>query len=109
MSPSKGATNPHRIVVVGGGAAGLELVTRLGHRYASGGAAEVTLIERARTHLWKPLLHAVAAGSLAEEERQQVVHEGTFAAPRGPVHQERPLQPASVRGAHRNCPQATPP
>jgi len=70
MSPSKGATNPHRIVVVGGGAAGLELVTRLGHRYASGGAAEVTLIERARTHLWKPLLHAVAAGSLDRDRHE---------------------------------------
>ena len=70
MSPSKGATNPHRIVVVGGGAAGLELVTRLGHRYAGGGAAEVTLIERARTHLWKPLLHAVAAGSLDRDRHE---------------------------------------
>jgi NADH dehydrogenase len=55
---------PHRIVVVGGGAAGLELVTRLGHRLGRRGRASVTLVECARTHLWKPLLHAVAAGSL---------------------------------------------
>jgi NADH:ubiquinone reductase (H+-translocating) len=52
----------HRILVVGGGAAGLELVTRLGDRL--GRRASITLVECARTHLWKPLLHAVAAGSL---------------------------------------------
>src|SRR5260370_10043989 len=54
----------HRIVVVGGGAAGLELVTRLGNRLGRRARASVTLVESARTHLWKPLLHAVAAGSL---------------------------------------------
>ena len=60
---------PHRIVVVGGGAAGLELVTRLGDRLSrrrssSKLGARVTLVECARTHLWKPLLYEVAAGSL---------------------------------------------
>ena len=54
----------HRIVVVGGGAAGPELVTRLGDRLGRRGWASVTLIECARTHLWKPLLHAVAAGNI---------------------------------------------
>ena len=54
----------HRIVVVGGGAAGLELVTRLGDRLGRRSRASVTLVECARTHLWKPLLHAVAAGSI---------------------------------------------
>jgi NADH:ubiquinone reductase (H+-translocating) len=54
----------HRIVVVGGGAAGLELVTRLGNRLGRRGRASVTLVECGRTHLWKPLLHAVAAGSI---------------------------------------------
>ena len=56
--------NLHRIVVVGGGAAGLELVTQLGDRLGRRSRAAVTLVECARTHLWKPLLHAVAAGSL---------------------------------------------
>lgn len=55
---------PHRIVVVGGGAGGLELVTRLGEKYGRDGRAQVTLVDRSRTHLWKPLLHAVAAGAL---------------------------------------------
>jgi len=54
----------HRVVVVGGGAAGLELVTRLGDRLGRRKRAAVTLVESARTHLWKPLLHAVAAGSI---------------------------------------------
>ncbi len=58
----------HRIVVVGGGAAGLGLVTKLGDTLAKHGRAEVTLIERARTHLWKPLLHSVAAGSMDRSE-----------------------------------------
>src|ERR1700730_2249386 len=54
----------HRILVVGGGAAGLELVTRLGDRLGRRSRASITLVECARTHRWKPLLHAVAAGSL---------------------------------------------
>src|SRR5882724_5001122 len=54
----------HRIVVVGGGAAGLELVTRLGERLGRRSRASVTLVDGARAHLWKPLLHSVAAGSL---------------------------------------------
>jgi NADH dehydrogenase len=53
-----------RVVVVGGGAGGLELATRLGDRLGRRGQAEVTLVDRSRTHLWKPLLHEVAAGSM---------------------------------------------
>src|ERR1700756_3525011 len=59
-----GETALHRVVVVGGGAAGLELVTRLGDRLGRRARASITLVECARAHLWKPLLHAVAAGSL---------------------------------------------
>ncbi|HEY1453775.1 MAG TPA: NAD(P)/FAD-dependent oxidoreductase [Roseiarcus sp.] len=60
----------HRIVVVGGGAAGLELVTRLGDRLGKRSLADVALVERSRTHLWKPLLHSVAAGSMDPSEHQ---------------------------------------
>jgi NADH dehydrogenase len=55
---------PHRIVIVGGGAGGLELATRLGDKLGRRGKAEITLIEKARAHLWKPLLHEIAAGSM---------------------------------------------
>jgi len=59
-----GETTLHRIVVVGGGAGGLELATRLGNRLGRRGRASVNLVESARTHIWKPLLHAVAAGAI---------------------------------------------
>ncbi|MCU0758626.1 MAG: NAD(P)/FAD-dependent oxidoreductase [Steroidobacteraceae bacterium] len=53
-----------RIVVVGGGAGGLELVTRLGKCLGRRGRAQVTLVERGRTHFWKPHLHELAAGTM---------------------------------------------
>ncbi|MEW8659253.1 MAG: NAD(P)/FAD-dependent oxidoreductase [Candidatus Thiodiazotropha endolucinida] len=52
-----------KIIVVGGGAAGLELATRLGRKLGKPGRAEVTLIDATRSHVWKPLLHQVAAGT----------------------------------------------
>ena len=58
------ATGLHRIVIVGGGAGGLELATRLGDKLGRRGKADITLIDKARTHLWKPLLHEIAAGSM---------------------------------------------
>jgi len=65
-----GQGGAHRIVIVGGGAGGLELATRLGNRYRKGNRASVTLVERGRTHVWKPLLHAVAAGSLDRAQHE---------------------------------------
>ena len=61
---STAGQHAHRIVVVGGGAGGLELVTRLGDRLGRSGRAHVTLIDSSRTHVWKPLLHEFAAGTL---------------------------------------------
>lgn len=52
-----------RIVIVGGGAGGLALATQLGKRLGKKGQAEITLVDAARTHVWKPLLHQLAAGS----------------------------------------------
>ena len=54
----------HRIVIVGGGAGGLELVTRVGRTLGRRGRAQITLVDAHLTHIWKPLLHEVAAGSL---------------------------------------------
>jgi NADH dehydrogenase len=62
-------TGPH-IVVVGGGAAGLELVTRLGDTLGRRKRARVTLVDGSRTHIWKPLLHSVAAGSLRRSQHE---------------------------------------
>jgi NADH:ubiquinone reductase (H+-translocating) len=58
------ASGLHRIVIVGGGAGGLELATRLGDKLGRSGKADVTLIDKSRAHLWKPLLHEIAAGSM---------------------------------------------
>ena len=55
---------PHHIVVVGGGAGGLVLATKLGNRLGRRGKARITLVDCALTHIWKPLLHEVAAGTL---------------------------------------------
>jgi NADH dehydrogenase len=52
------------IVIVGGGAGGLELAVRLGKKLGKPQKARVTLIDAASTHVWKPLLHQVAAGTL---------------------------------------------
>jgi NADH dehydrogenase len=52
-----------RIVIVGGGAGGLALATQLGKKLGRKGLAQVTLVDSARTHVWKPLLHQLAAGS----------------------------------------------
>jgi NADH dehydrogenase len=67
-------TQEHRIVIVGGGAGGLELATKLGDHFGSrknsSKKVSVILVDKNRTHLWKPKLHEVAAGSmdLADQE-----------------------------------------
>lgn len=60
----------HHVVIVGGGAGGLELATRLGDSLGRKGKALITLIDKTKTHVWKPLLHEVAAGSLNPEQDQ---------------------------------------
>jgi len=61
---SEPAAVPHRVVIVGGGAGGLELATKLGDTLGRKRRVDVTLIECARTHFWKPHLHELAAGSM---------------------------------------------
>ena len=60
----------YHVVIVGGGAAGLELATQLGDRLHHTGEGRVTLLDLSPTHLWKPLLHSVAAGSLKPSEHE---------------------------------------
>jgi NADH dehydrogenase len=52
-----------QIVVVGGGAGGLELVRKLGAKYGRK-KHDIILVDKNLSHIWKPLLHEVAAGSL---------------------------------------------
>jgi NADH:ubiquinone reductase (H+-translocating) len=67
QAPKEDATL-HEIVIVGGGAAGLELATGLGNTLVKRSRARITLVDKARAHLWKPLLYSVAAGSLDFDE-----------------------------------------
>ncbi len=60
----------HHIVIVGGGAAGLELASQLGERLGRRQRARIALVDRSRTHIWKPLLHSVAAGSLRRSQHE---------------------------------------
>ena len=67
----------HQIVIVGGGAGGLELATRLGNKLGRGSRAKITLIDVSPSHLWKPLLYEVAAGSLdSYAERLEYLAQG---------------------------------
>src|ERR1700704_1991045 len=66
MAETPRSTPLHRIVIVGGGAGGLPLATMLGDKLGDkkNGRADITLVDRFETHLWKPLLHEVAAGRM---------------------------------------------
>jgi len=62
----------HHVVIVGGGAGGLELATKLGDTLGRRGKAMITLIDKSKTHVWKPLLHEIAAGSMNPERHELV-------------------------------------
>jgi NADH dehydrogenase len=64
----------HKLVIAGGGVAGIEIATAFGRR--SGGAASrdgsvsVTLLDRDSAHVWKPMLHTIAAGTSDISQQQ---------------------------------------
>ncbi|MEQ6291402.1 NAD(P)/FAD-dependent oxidoreductase [Vogesella sp. GCM10023246] len=64
------------IVIVGGGAGGLELATRLGRQLGLRHKARIVLVDGSPTHIWKPLLHEVATGALntGEDEVNYFAH-----------------------------------
>jgi NADH dehydrogenase len=71
------------IVVVGGGAGGLELACRLGRRLRRRrGSPTVTLVDARLSHIWKPSLHEVAAGTLDIHQEglsyQMLAHDNGF-------------------------------
>ena len=63
-------TELHHVIIVGGGAGGLELATRLGDSLGKKKKALITLIDCTRTHVWKPLLHEIAAGSMDPDRHE---------------------------------------
>lgn len=65
MNVSKKTPN---IVIVGGGAGGLELASKLGNKLGKSNKASITLVDCTLTHTWKPLLHEVASGTLNSYE-----------------------------------------
>jgi NADH dehydrogenase len=68
-------TGLHRIVIIGGGAGGLVLATKLGHRLGRRNKAKVTLIDANLIHVWKPLLHEIAVGTM-ESHKDDVIYLG---------------------------------
>lgn len=61
-----------RIVIVGGGVAGLAMATRLGNSLGRAGQAEITLVDKSFAHVWKPMLHCFAAGT-AQNENDRIM------------------------------------
>jgi NADH dehydrogenase len=67
------------IVIVGGGAGGLELACKLGRKL---GPSKVMLVDSRLYHVWKPSLHEVAAGTLDIHQEglsyQMLAHDSGF-------------------------------
>ena len=77
---------PFKILVVGGGAGGLELACKLGRKW---GAERVALVDAKLFHIWKPSLHEVAAGTLDIHQEglsyQMLAHDNGFSFLYGPM------------------------
>lgn len=68
-------STPHRIVIVGGGIAGIEIAAALGrqprrHRRRHRTFPSITLIDSDFAHVWKPMLHTIAAGTRDVSQQQ---------------------------------------
>lgn len=74
------------IVIVGGGAGGLELACKLGRKL---GPSKVMLVDSRLFHIWKPSLHEVAAGTLDVHQEglsyQMLAHDNGFTFVYGPM------------------------
>lgn len=80
------APAPGGTVIVGGGAGGLELASKLGRRL---GPERVTLVDHQLLHIWKPTLHEVAAGTLDIHQEglsyEMLAHDNGFRFVYGPL------------------------
>jgi NADH dehydrogenase len=90
------------IVIVGGGAGGLELACKLGRKL---GPSKVILVDMRLYHIWKPSLHEVAAGTLDIHQEglsyQMLAHDNGFTFVYGPMtaldHAARRITVGAVR------------
>ena len=77
---------PFKVLVVGGGAGGLELACKLGRKW---GPDRVALVDANLFHIWKPSLHEVAAGTLDIHQEglsyQMLAHDNGFSFHFGPM------------------------
>ncbi|MCE9685271.1 NAD(P)/FAD-dependent oxidoreductase [Shewanella sp. AS16] len=51
-----------KLVIVGGGAGGLALASKLGRKLGLSGELDIALVDKSAIHIWKPKLHEVAVG-----------------------------------------------
>lgn len=63
-------TSDHHLVIVGGGVAGIHIASRAAGRAAGRGRLAVTLLDREPAHVWKPMLHTIAAGTRDVQQQQ---------------------------------------
>lgn len=85
----QGTSPQHRVLILGGGVAGLEIATALGRqqrRRRAGASLAVTLIDKDTAHVWKPMLHTIAAGTQTLGQQQTAYafaarHAGFFYEP----------------------------
>ena len=118
VSPARAA--PYRVVIVGGGAGGLPLAAELARRHRRRGDVAVTLVDALATHVWKPLLHEVAAGRMDADAHEvdypALAYRHGFRFRQGAMLGARPgAAPACgsmrwrTRRAPRSCPSASSP
>ena len=62
----KPSANAPRVLIVGGGIAGVVVATKLGRT----GRANVTLVDKSLSHVWKPTMHTIAAGTSSAERQR---------------------------------------
>ena len=86
------------LVIVGGGVAGLVIATAMGKLSAALGSKlpSVILIDRDSAHVWKPMLHTIAAGT-SDVHQQQT----TFVAQAHASHFR--YEPGEMRGIDRQA------
>lgn len=91
----------HRIMIVGGGVAGLEIAASMGRRWRGGDrkhehAPSVILVDRDSAHVWKPMLHTIAAGT-RDVSQQQTTYVGLA------KDAEFSFQPGELAGLNRKA------